>query len=336
MNDQRPVFSVIIPLFNKAAYIARCLNSVLNQTWQVFEILVVDDGSTDNGSDIVLAIEDPRLRLIRQENQGVSRARNRGASEASTDLLAFLDADDEWLPRFLESVADLANRYADAGAYGTACWFLRRGGWVRFSGNRRALDGKFEGMVTNYFRGGHILWCGSAVVRKKVFEQAGGFDPQLKNGQDQDLWFKIAAISAFAYTNDPQVIWHIKVTDSLSGSGTLSFRTQRLFPNSDWLLRMDLPEARKAGILYYVRRSVASLMLVSASRGYPDYAENLLDEYVVRHGRPDLLIRVCRQIARSTMLSKATLSCPRIVRAMHFLWYTYCRPPAWLAARRIP
>lgn len=94
--------SVIIPLYNKGKYIARALDSVFAQTYQEFEVIVVDDGSTDEGPDIVRTYHDPRLRLIQQANAGPGSARNRGIKETTTPYLAFLDADDEWLPGFLD------------------------------------------------------------------------------------------------------------------------------------------------------------------------------------------------------------------------------------------
>src|SRR5512143_913149 len=91
---------VVIPLYNKGTLVRRALNSVLGQTFQNFEVVVVDDGSTDEGPDVVRECSDSRVRLIQQANAGPGAARNRGARETQAPLLAFLDADDEWMPRF--------------------------------------------------------------------------------------------------------------------------------------------------------------------------------------------------------------------------------------------
>jgi len=94
--------SVIVPLYNKAPYVRRALDSVAAQTFGDFELIVVDDGSTDEGASVVESFGDGRVRLIRQENTGPGAARNRGINEARGEVLAFLDADDEWLPTYLE------------------------------------------------------------------------------------------------------------------------------------------------------------------------------------------------------------------------------------------
>ena len=109
-----PTISIVIPLFNKEAYIRRSIDLGFAQTFADFEVIVVDDGSTDDSADIVRRYSDPRIRLIRQENAGVSAARNRGIAAATTPFVALLDADDEWRPGFLEKVSHALSCYPDA------------------------------------------------------------------------------------------------------------------------------------------------------------------------------------------------------------------------------
>ena len=111
--------SVIITLYNKANYIGRALNSVFSQTTPCQEIVVVDDGSTDRGVEVVQSFQDSRVRVIRQHNQGVNTARNQGIAAARGDLIALLDADDQWQPRFLETIVRLTQKFPQAGAFAT-------------------------------------------------------------------------------------------------------------------------------------------------------------------------------------------------------------------------
>ena len=119
MKD-KPQVSIAITLYQKGATIARAIQSALGQTMPDFEIVVVDDGSTDGGPEAAAGIKDPRLRLVRQENRGVGGARNRCLMECRADLLAFLDADDEYQPDFLETVLDLHKRHPEAGMFCTS------------------------------------------------------------------------------------------------------------------------------------------------------------------------------------------------------------------------
>ena len=118
------MFSIVIPLYNKEEHIAATLRSVLTQTHQNFEVVVVDDGSTDGGAAVVETFTDPCIRLIRQENGGVSAARNRGIAEARGEHVAFLDADDEWMPEHLEELATLIAAYPECRARATNYIFI--------------------------------------------------------------------------------------------------------------------------------------------------------------------------------------------------------------------
>ena len=104
-------FSVIIPLYNKANFVRKTIESILNQTFTGFEIVVVNDGSTDNSLDVVNEISDPRIRIFTKENGGVSVARNFGIEKSQNEYIAFLDADDLWLPDYLETIKNMIEQY---------------------------------------------------------------------------------------------------------------------------------------------------------------------------------------------------------------------------------
>jgi len=206
-----PKFSVVIPLYNKALYIGRALRSVLAQTITDLELIVIDDGSTDDGCNIVKTFTDDRIRLTRQENRGVSAARNRGIDEAKTDLIAFLDADDEWLPEFLETVIRLRDRNPEAGAYATAYEIQERNGDVYSPKYKHIPPAPWEGIIPNYLRSvlAVPIVCSSAVaVPKHVFSDVGGFPLGEYLGEDGDMWLRIALKYPIAFSSRINAIYH--------------------------------------------------------------------------------------------------------------------------------
>lgn len=204
-------FSIVIPLYNKEATVERALRSVLNQTVQDFEIIVVNDGSTDNSARLVEAIGDPRIRIIHQENQGVSAARNRGIAEAKHELIAFLDADDEWLPEFLETIRRLVIRYPDCGLYATR-YFFRSPSGKQQPAIIRGLPSYFEGILENYFqiavRSHPPIWSSATCARKTVLSKIGGFPIGVTSGEDLLTWARIAARKTIAFSSSCLAIFH--------------------------------------------------------------------------------------------------------------------------------
>jgi len=202
--------SVVIPLYNKAAYIRRAVDSVLAQTYQDFELIVVDDGSTDNGTEIVAAYKDPRVRLIRQANAGVSAARNRGVAEAQAELVAFLDADDEWRPWFLETVISLRQRFPEAGAFATA-YELHDGKLPWRPNFNTGVDVSDGGLMPNYFLAACYappICSSSTMVRREVFAPVGGFPVGTPLGEDQYLWAALALNHPIAWSPVSGAIYH--------------------------------------------------------------------------------------------------------------------------------
>lgn len=186
--------SVVIPLFNKAAYIGRTITSILSQTILPDEIIVVDDGSTDGGGEVVKTFNDSRIRLIRQENRGVGAARNHGAQEAKGEVIAFCDADDAWKPHFLEVIQHLRGRFPQAGAYATAYERITPSG-LRYQPEFAVLPpGVPEGLIPNYFKAAASLpVCSTAVaVPKRILEEVGGFPVGEILYEDIDTWLRIA------------------------------------------------------------------------------------------------------------------------------------------------
>lgn len=205
------ICSVVIPLYNKASHIRRAIDSVLTQTVPDFELVVVDDGSTDGGADIVLAVRDPRVRLVQQPNSGVSIARNRGAEEAAADVIAFLDADDVWKPDFLQVVTSLRERFPQAAAWGTAYQLDDGSGLLRTPGYRGGLPTDEEGGLLDFFAGepgGCPLHSSAILVRKAALFQAGGFPAGVVRSEDHDTWLRLALRYSIAWSPQVAVVLH--------------------------------------------------------------------------------------------------------------------------------
>ncbi len=184
-----PLISVVIPLYNKAAEIGKTLRSVLEQTFPPLEIIVVDDGSTDRGAEYVQQISSPLVRLIRQPNGGVCRARNRGIEAARGEYIALLDADDVWHPRFLEEIASMIGEFPGCGLYSTRFNILSHDGLHPAPAPFR------RGIVPNFFRESahrYIVIPSTACIPRRVLDDVGGFPDGMKIGEDLYMWIKIA------------------------------------------------------------------------------------------------------------------------------------------------
>lgn len=218
-------FSVIIPLYNKAAYVRKAVESVLGQSFRDFELIVVDDGSTDESAGIVEGIQDSRIRLIRQENAGVSVARNNGVAASSAPYLCFLDADDWWEPSFLEEMDKLIDEFPDAGIYGTNYTIVNETKRKTRIAPIGLVDG-FERGYINYCQAyskhlGMPLTSSSVCIPKDVFIKMGGFPKGLTLGEDFILWIHIALQLPVAFLNRPLSNYNQDVDENNRAAGRL-------------------------------------------------------------------------------------------------------------------
>lgn len=214
-------FSVIIPLYNKEPHVKRALDSVINQTVQDFEIIVVNDGSTDKSADVVKTFSDARIRLINQKNAGVSVARNRGINEAKSELITFLDADDEWMPDYLETILRLREKYPCAGLYATSLKteFIDNVLMDKDEELRKLIPD--EGLILNFFKVNlkdishkDIFYTSSVTVPKKIFLELGGFQTGFWWGEDIDMWGRIALKHPFVYSSQVCAVYYQNVVNS--------------------------------------------------------------------------------------------------------------------------
>lgn len=182
--------SVVIPLYNKRSSITKTINSVLNQTHTEFEVIIVNDGSTDDSLEMASKIEDSRIKIMSTENRGVSAARNTGVAAAENELIAFLDADDYWEPSFLREQSAMIEAFPEAAMYGVNYADINNG---KIEAYKQGMGDSFCGYVENYFGTSHgDLFCSSSVVvRKKAFQMVDGFDERIRYAEDLDLWYRI-------------------------------------------------------------------------------------------------------------------------------------------------
>lgn len=214
-NEQRtPMISVVVPVYNEEEHIYRCIKSILNQTIPDFEIVIVDDGSTDKSIEVIKRIGDARISVIQQHNAGVSAARNRGTEEASCQFIAFLDADDEWLPTHLETMMHLVNKYPDCSVYSTNYKIIDVDGNERLPVNTGLIlpNSEQDGIFANYFevasKTGPPIFTSAVLIRKDALVGIGGFPPGVTAGEDLLVWARLACAFSLAYASQVTVHYH--------------------------------------------------------------------------------------------------------------------------------
>lgn len=213
-----PLVSVIIPLYNKEFIIKDTLNSVLNQTFTDFEIIIINDGATDNSENIVKTISDNRIKLYNQENKGAAAARNTGINYANGELIAFLDADDYWYPNHLQELIKLSKQYANCGAYCSKYQIKKTRNSVVHPIFKN-IPTNFIGIVPNYFASNFPFKINitlNQMIPKKILIEMGCFTEGITNGQDLELWTKIGIKYPIALHNKTTAIYNNYLPNTLS------------------------------------------------------------------------------------------------------------------------
>lgn len=284
MTEKQPFFSVVIPLYNKQNHVKDTIETVLHQTFQDFEIVVVNDGSKDESAQIVETIKDERIRLIYQENAGVAVARNRGIKEAKADYVAFLDADDLWLPKFLQTIYELIQNFPDAGLYATA-YKKRKENGEEFGINIQALPSKeYEGYLPNYFesivKGDNLVWSSATCIPKKVFiENDIWFPVGEKYGEDQYVWARVALEKEMAYNTKECAVYCIEAENNAQ-SGISQLKEPRSFI-LELVKHKTLQEDQEFKYWFskYIEKQVTRVVARNINNGYKAYALKQLFKY---------------------------------------------------------
>lgn len=199
------MFSVIIPLYNKEIYLLKAVRSVLEQTFQNFELIIVNDGSSDNSLLVLDQFSDERIKLTNQSNLGVSIARNNGVAFSKFEYITFLDADDWWEPTFLDEMALLINNYPDAAWFASDYYYVKHGHKIIES---KGVPVDFKTGYLDFIKTYSISFCALVncsfvVVKRNVFLQLGGFKKELNFGEDIHLWLQFASSFPLVYVAKP-------------------------------------------------------------------------------------------------------------------------------------
>ena len=234
------MISVIIPLYNKEHYIKETIESVLAQTYTDFELIIVNDGSTDNSVNIVSMIEDPRIITVNQENSGVSVARNHGLQMAKGEYIAFLDADDTWLPGFLDAMFTLSQQYPEESVFSAA------------QENRPITTLPTGVSLVKDFCSYYYCFCtGTLFIKKIVFDKVGYFRHDIQIGEDFDMWLRIACHYNYVYLNEPFLNHPVVTENNLSLIRNLS----KTYPFWEWY---SYPYSPKKSLYRYTTDRIVS------------------------------------------------------------------------------
>jgi glycosyltransferase involved in cell wall biosynthesis len=251
--ENSPSVSVVMPLYNNASEVRRGIGSVVSQSVASLELIVVNDGSTDGGEKVVEEFRDSRIRLLHQPNKGVSAARNCGVAEAKSELIAFLDADDEWKPDFLETIFRLYKAFPQCGVFATHYSYRERNGNFRSPILRRVPDGSWEGVIDNYFEvaanSDPPIWSSAVAVKKKALISVEGFPEGITIGEDLLTWARLAVAQKIAYSKKQcSVFW---LRGSLTGYPTRRPEVPDNVGEQLSVLLTRVPPEHKKGFLQY-------------------------------------------------------------------------------------
>jgi glycosyltransferase involved in cell wall biosynthesis len=292
-------FSVVIPLYNKEHYIEATIRSVLNQTCQDFEVLVVDDGSKDNSLALARKFESERVRIIPQENQGVSVARNTGILNAQGEFICFLDADDEWRPDYLATIDDLTVKYPESAIFVTAYAVNMGNGKINYSTRLESETGCLPSYWLTLAKGYDFVWTSASTMRRDTLMEAGLFKPGEKIGQDLDMWARVARINPrVAYSN------HICVNYNRAAEANARTRVRVAWAGAfirdleEELVNPARTAEEKASIQHKYDKKMTVFIFTAILAGEKERATKALKEWKGEKNTTNRLLRTGLRIAK--------------------------------------
>lgn len=292
-------FSVVIPLYNKEHYIEKTIHSVLNQSCQDFEVLVVDDGSKDNSLALAKKYASDRVRVISQKNQGVSVARNTGILNARGEFICFLDADDEWRPDYLSTIDDLTVRYPESAIFVTAYAVVMGNGKVNLSTRLEPETGCLPSYWLTLAKGYDFVWTSATTMRRETLINAGLFKPGEKIGQDLDMWARVARINPrVAYSN------HICVNYNRAAEANARTRVRVAWAGAflkdleEELVNPDRSAEELASIQHKYDKKMTVFIFTAILAGEKERASKALKEWKGERNTTNRLLRAGLRIAK--------------------------------------
>lgn len=276
------MFSIVIPLYNKELSIESTIQSVLNQTYQNYEIIVVNDGSNDSSAKVVQSIRDTRVRMIHQENQGVSAARNRGITEANNDWIAFLDGDDLWEKNHLEEIVRMMAAFPIDKVYVTSFEYSDK---RKVFGHSRS-DSIYK--IENYFKEAlkeALIWTSIIVIHRDCFKKVGYFNTDLNRGEDTDLWVRLASNFDIIKSSVITATYRVEAENRTGLSKNL---------DSTYIYHLDLESVKDADKKKYFKNMIANRLyqyarsrdlrnFLQLKRRYPSIKYLNVISYSIRH-----------------------------------------------------
>lgn len=237
MKSKHPKISIVIPTHNSSKTIYNCLHSILLQDYKEYDIIVVDDGSEDDTTNIVKSFNHAHLTVIEQENKGVSAARNAGIRKASGDLIAFLDSDDFWLPNKLSRQVEILNNNETLGLVATGAIYSKDK--INYLMSNKNIEGDIFDTLLN----GNIIITSSVLVKKIIIEEIGFFNEKIYLGEDWEMWLRIASRNKIKLISQPYLIYSVsplkKYPDELVISSYLevykSLVSKNIHVNKSWI-----------------------------------------------------------------------------------------------------
>jgi glycosyltransferase involved in cell wall biosynthesis len=201
-----PLISVIIPIYNGEVTIGETIQSVLNQTYSNFELLIINDGSTDNTLEVISSFQDSRIQVFSYQNAGQGASRNRGLNQAQGEYVSFIDADDLWVPEKLADQLTALQQYSEAAvAYSWTDYIDESGEFISHAPQRLYQGDVYTRLLLSDFIGSGS----NPLIRKSAILELNGFDQSLPPAEDWDMWLRLAAIYPFTVVPKPQILYRV-------------------------------------------------------------------------------------------------------------------------------